>query len=136
MKIYRYQSDSFLTIMLVVLNFLPIYATRENTLKYTHYWRVCNSSWNKADFGLDYSAPNVKVTATWAYNYDTGITNHIWSVTNATKNILQINSTSASPKIILGIYGPKTGNWKVGTCSYTNIPIGTQPFNIDLEWMR
>lgn len=136
MKYFKKFSLAFIALVLIGSSLLPIAATNENALKSTHYWRVCSATWTKSDFQLPSSAPNVKVVASWAYNFDTTVTTHVWSVTNATKNILQISGAGASPKIIVGSFGPYTGDWKYPTCSYVNIPIGTQPLSIDLEYMK
>jgi hypothetical protein len=103
------------------------------TVQSTHYWRICNASWQKSEFNLPSGAPNVQVTATWAYNFDTGVTSYTWVVSNAIKEKLSIYGIFALPTIKYNgyLYTPRTS--KEGSCYYTYLPIGTEPMGSGLE---
>lgn len=119
--------------IMLVLNFSTVFAIGKETIQSSHYWRICSASWSRADFGLPSSAPNVQVSATWSYNFDTGIEDYIWTVSNATKESLTIFGDRAFPRVYVGAWGSRSADWK-GTCYYTNLPIGFEPFSNPMDY--
>lgn len=122
----------FAVAFVLVLNFSPVFANETETIQSTHYWRICHASWSKVDFGLPSNAPNVSAQANWAYDFDTGIESYIWSVNNATKVSLTISGAMAFPTVYAGAWRSVSADWK-GSCTYTNLPIGSEPFSIPLD---
>lgn len=115
-------------------NLSEIFANESESLQSTHYWRICSASWSKSDFGLPSNAPNVSVNASWAYNISTNTERKVWTVNNATKESLMTSGELALPRIKVGAWGSVApSSYKQGTCSYSNLPVGLEPFSIKLE---
>lgn len=130
----RHHIIILLAISILGFNLSTSVTSASETIQSTHYWRVCDRAWTKTDFNLPSHAPNVHVSAIWAYNYDTGVTNYLWSVTNASKVSFAIYGTSALPRIYVGVWGSIAPKYYMeGTCYYTYAPIGIEPFSTPLE---
>lgn len=99
-----------------------------------HQWRICSATWTKSDFkSLNSSAPNVGVKATWAVNLNTSVKKNFWSVTNSSKDYILYNGDQALPRIIVAGYGSVApATYKTGTCTISNLPIGTEPWSLPL----
>jgi hypothetical protein len=134
MRINKRVMIILLTAFIFGFNLSTIATSASETIQSTHYWRVCQRAWTKNDFNLPSHAPNVYVTATWAYNYDTGVTSHVWSVTNATKVNFSVYGISALPRVYIDHWeNIDPGYYMQGTCYYQYAPIGTEPFSTPLE---
>lgn len=123
----------FMVSIMLVLNFSTVFAIGKETIQSSHYWRICNASWQKSEFNLPSGAPNVQVTATWAYNFDTDVTSYTWVVSNATKVSLSIYGVLALPTVKVYGYSYTPSAYKEGTCYYTYLPIGSEPMGSGLE---
>lgn len=122
-----------LVLLMSSVNFVGISADEVDAVPTTERWRICSAKWSRADFGLPNNAPDVKVTVTWSYNFDTGIQRKITSVSNATITSVNLNGTLAQVQVYVGIWGYKSSSQRVGTCSYSDLPIGMEPFSMPNE---
>lgn len=130
--------EKFIMLLLITsffLGFSTINADADSSPYSTHHqWRICSATWTKSDFkALNSSAPNVGVKATWAVNLTTGLKINLWSVTNSTKDYILYNGDQALPRIIVAGYGSVAPtNYKTGTCTISNLPLGTEPWSLPL----
>lgn len=122
-----------LVLLISAVNFVGVYAEDIHVIQSTDRWRICSTQWTKQHFTLPSNAPNVTATASWAYNFNTGVTRKIATVSNVTLVSLNVHGTLAQVQVNVGIWGNISSTQEKGICTYSDLPIGMEPFSTSIE---